>query len=175
MLYSLLPATGYGLAGLKTLLLAPWSGAATYAYATAECSHLVSFSGLSGWQQLPCQPPAACEFGEAYALTEQGPAHAQAVNVALAGLSAAQRTAVQALATAGPLVALCQDYAGQWWLYGQTQGLRLLAAAARGGVFGGESGRTLALTGAQREAARTVAQSRINLLFNAATAFTYPT
>ena len=173
MLYSLPPAAGYQLAGLKTLLLAPWSGAALFGYATPDCSHIVGFSGLAGWQQLPVDAPG-CEFGQGYAATKNGQLYSQTVAVSLPGLSAAQRSAVQALIAAGPVVALCQDYAGQWWMYGQTAGLRLLAVTGKSGAVGGEAGLSLPLTGTQREAARTVAQARVNLLFNSTTAFTYP-
>ncbi len=174
MLYSLPPSGGYRLAGLKTLLLAPWSGAAVYSYATAALSHITNFSGLSGWEYVACEAAAPCEFGEGFARTLNGKTYPQTISVALAGLSAARRTAVEGLIEAGPVVALVEDFNNQWWLYGQNSGLRLLTAASRGGLPGAEHGLTLPLTGTQREAARTVSQSRINLLYNNATSFTLP-
>ena len=170
MLYSLPSAAGYQLAGLKTLLLAPWSGVALYAYATAACSQITNFSGLTGWEYVSCEPGAGGEFGQASTKTKNGNAYAQAVNVTLSGLSADRRTAVEALLEAGPVVALCQDFTGQWWLYGQTAGLRLLTVSPKSG----EMAQTLALTGTQRAAARTVAQSRLNLLYNSSTLFHLP-
>lgn len=168
MLYSLPSAAGYQLAGLKTLLLAPWSGAALYSYASPACSHLTSFTGLTGWEYVAVDGGA--DFGQAAAQTKNGTAYAQAVTVNVAGLSADRRTAVEALLDAGPVVALVQDLAGQWWLYGQTAGLRLLVATAKPDT----AGTTLALTGTQREAARTVAAARVALLYNSTTSFHLP-
>jgi hypothetical protein len=174
VLYSLPSATGYRLAGLKTLLLAPWSGAASYAYATPTCSHITNFSGLTGWETIPCEMPGACQFGEQFSRTKNGKGYGQLVALALPGLSAAARAAVEGLADAGPVVALLEDYNGQWWLYGQTAGLRLLTAEGKGGTVGNEASQALPLTGLQREAARTVAKSRVNLLYNTTTTFHLP-
>jgi hypothetical protein len=175
VLYSLPSTAGYRLAGLKTLLLAPWSGAASYSYASVACSHLTGFSGLTGWEQIPLDVPGGAQFGEQLSRTKNGKLYAQLVSLSLAQLSDASRTAVEALADAGPVVALLQDYNGQWWLYGQTAGLRLLTANAQAGTYGGDGGHALPLTGTQREAARTVAQSRVNLLlFNPSTTFHFP-
>jgi hypothetical protein len=174
VLYSLPSTAGYRLAGLKTLLLAPWSGAASYSYATAAGSHITNFSGLTGWEQIPLDVPGAAQFGEQLSRTKNGKQYAQLVSLSLSRLSAASRTAVEGLADVGPVVALLEDYNGQWWLYGQTAGLRLLSANAQGGTYGGDGGHALPLTGTQRQAARTVAQSRINLLFNSSTTFHFP-
>lgn len=174
MLYSLPSTAGYRLAGLKTLLLAPWSGAASYQYASAACSHLTNFSGLTGWEQIQLDVPEAAQFGEQMSRTRNGKLYAQLVSLALGRLSADARTAVEGLADAGPVVALLEDYNGQWWLYGQTAGLRLLTASAQGGTYASATSHALPLTGTQREAARTVAASRINLLYNSSTTFHLP-
>ncbi|MDO7846486.1 hypothetical protein Q5H92_08965 [Hymenobacter sp. M29] len=174
MLYSLPSTAGYRLAGLKTLLLAPWSGAASYNYASAACSRITNFSGITGWEQIPLDVPGAAQFGEQLNRTKNGKLYTQLVSLSLAQLSDAGRTAVEGLVDAGPVVALLQDYNGQWWLYGQTAGLRLLTANAQSGTYGGDGSQALPLTGTQREAARTVAVSRINLLFNSSTTFHFP-
>lgn len=170
MLYSSPPAAGYQLAGLKTLLLAPWSGAALFNYASPACSTITNFNGLTGWQRLDCSNGA--EFGEVPQLGKLGQVSPQLITVPVAGLSAEQRTLAQALLGAGPVVALCEDYARQWWLYGQEFGLRLLTSPAKGGTFRGESGQTLSLTGTQPAPAREVARSRVALLYNINTSFT---
>jgi hypothetical protein len=165
------PPTGATLAGLRALLLAPFGAGAAYAYLSDQLSTIRSFAGLSGWQRVEADLTGS-QFGEATARGKFGPTAAQSISLVLAGLSAPQRTAVEALLDAGPVVALCQDYALRWWLYGQDFGLRVPNSAATSGQFRGESTQTVGITGTQRSAARQVAQSRINLLYNSVTTFT---
>jgi hypothetical protein len=167
VLYSAPPAGGYQLSGLRSLLLCPWSGAALYSYDTPARSTITNFSGLTGWQRIPCGEGEA-DFSETGAPGKLGTTYAQAVQVTLAGLSAARRTAAEALLQSGPVLALCQGMDGVWWLYGQDRGLRLTATAAKSATL------TLPLAGIQSEAARVVASSRINLFFNSATTFLLP-
>jgi len=170
MLYSSPLAAGYQLAGLRTLLLAPWSGAALFSYATPALSTITNFSGLSGWQRFDLE--RGSEFGEVPQVGKLGEVCPQLIAVALSGLSAEQRSTIQALLTAGPVVALCEDYSRQWWLYGQDFGLRLLSATTKGGAFRGESGHSLPLAGTQLAPARIVSRSRVALLYNNSTNFT---
>lgn len=172
MLYTVPPPPqGATLAGLRALLLAPFEAGATYSYLSAQRSTITNFSGLTGWEHIAADL-AGSQFGELAAKGKNGRTATQTISLVLAGLSAPQRSAVEALIEAGPVVALCQDYALQWWLYGQDFGLRVPNSAFTSGLFRGESTQTLALTGTQRRAARQVAQPRINLLYNSVTQFT---
>lgn len=164
------PPNGATLAGLRALLLAPFAAGVSCAYLSAQRSTITSFAGLTGWQRVAA-PLDGSQFGEAVAKGKNGRTAAQSISLVLAGLSAPQRSAVEALIEAGPLAALCQDYAGQWWLYGQDFGLRAAASAATSGLFRGESTQTVGLAGTQRHPARQVAQARINLLYNSVTSF----
>lgn len=165
------PPKGATLAGLRALLLAPWEAGATYAYLSAQRSTVSTFSGLAGWERVAAELSGS-QFGQAVANTKQGRTATQTISLSLAGLSAPQRSAIEALMDAGPLVALCQDFAGQWWLYGQDFGLRAPSSAEQSGTFRDTTSQTLSLTGTQRRAARQVAQSRVNLLYNKNTGFT---
>lgn len=171
MLYTVpSPPQGATLAGLRALLLAPFAAGATYSYLSAQLSTVSGFAGLTGWQRVAADL-AGSQFGEAVAKGKNGRTAAQSISLVLTGLSAPQRSAVEALIEAGPVVALCQDYSLQWWLYGQDFGLRVPNSAATSGLFRGESTQTVGITGTQRSAARQVAQSRMNLLYNSATQF----
>lgn len=171
MLYTVpSPANGVTLAGLRALLLAPWQAGATYNYLTAERSTVTSFAGLTGWQRIAA-PLDGSQFGEAVSRGKNGRVSAQSISIVLAGLSAPQRTAIEQLIEAGPIVALCQDYRLQWWLFGQDFGLRVPTVANTSGLFRGDSTQSIGITGTQRSAARLIAQSRINLLYNSATNF----
>ena len=171
MLYSLPPPLqGATLAGLRALLLAPYVAGATYSYLSAQLSTLSGFSGLTGFQGVAADLTGS-QFGEAISKGKFGRTAAQSISIVLAGMSAPQRSAVEELIEAGPVVALCQDYSLQWWLYGQDFGLRVPNSALTSGLFRGESTQSLAVTGTQRSAARQVAQSRINLLYNSSTQF----
>lgn len=171
MLYSVPPPPqGATLAGLRALLLAPFEAGATYSYLSAQLSTVSSFAGLTGFQRVAADLTGS-QFGQARTKGKHGNTATQTISVVLAGMSSAQRSAVEALIEAGPVVALCQDYSLQWWLYGQDFGLRLPTVASTSGLFRGESTETLSITGTQRSAARQVAQSRINLLYNSATQF----
>lgn len=172
MLYTVpSPPNGATLAGLRALLLAPWVAGVNYYYQSAQLSTITNFAGLTGWQVVAADLMGS-QFGEAAAKGKNGRTATQSISIVLAGLSAPQRSAVEALIEAGPIVALCQDYSLQWWLYGQDFGLRLPNSAATSGLFRGDATQTLALTGTQRLPARQLAQSRLNLLYNSATQFT---
>lgn len=172
MLYSVPPPPqGATLAGLRALLLAPFEAGASYSYLSDSLSTITNLAGLTGWQRIAADLVGS-QFGEAVAKGKNGRTAAQSISIVLAGLSAPQRSAVEALIEAGPIVALCQDYSLQWWLYGQDFGLRVPNSAATSGMFRGDSTQTLGITGTQRAPARQVAQSRINLLYNSATTFT---
>ncbi|MDO7849030.1 hypothetical protein Q5H92_21880 [Hymenobacter sp. M29] len=164
------PANGVTLAGLRALLLAPWQAGATYSYLSAAKSTVTGFAGLTGWQRIEA-PLDGSQFGEAISKGKNGRVSAQSISIVLAGLAAPQRTAVESLIEAGPIVALCQDFRLQWWLYGQDFGLVVPTVANTSGPFRGDSTQSIAISGTQRSAARLIAQSRINLLYNRATVF----
>ncbi|MGI4834628.1 MAG: hypothetical protein ACRYFK_14325 [Janthinobacterium lividum] len=152
----LAPAAQYAPAGLRALLVGPWVAGASYVYASTSLDTLLDLDPAAVWWPVDCQQAgAACEFGEAYAPDKNGPGYTQTITLGVPGLLVALRAGLQLL-TAQPLLALCQDMRGQWWLYGQDGALRLPAYAAKGGPLGGESLTSWSLTGRQPAAARLV-------------------
>lgn len=148
---------------MRTLLIAPFVFG-RYSYADASRSLIQSAQGLSGWERFECSD--ASEFGEQYALTKQGNQYAQAIGLLIPGLSPQKRTVLQALLATGRVIALLQDFNSNWWLYGQDSGLRILKTTFKGGVFKGESSVGFQLEGTQRDAARAVNKTFVNLIFN---------
>ena len=163
MLYSLLGTQIAAIGGVKTLLVAPFASG-NFSYADANCSLINSMSGFSGWQRFECSD--ASEFGEQYSLTKNGEQYSQAIGLLIPALSAEKRSFLQRLLQTGPVVTLLLDYNSNWWLYGQTRGLRLFKTQFKGGQFRGESSVGFTLEGTQSEAARAVNKTFINLIFN---------
>jgi len=154
MLYSLFNAQTASVAGLRNLLLAPFAVAKTTL--TSE-GQIASITGLSGWQRFEC--PTGSSFGEDWSRTKNGKQYAQALGVQIGGLTAKRRLVLQALFQQGPVVALCLDYQGQWWLYGADFGLQVPKLTAKDGY-------AFTLEGTQRQAARMVSKSLLNLIYN---------
>ncbi|WP_135434102.1 hypothetical protein [Hymenobacter fodinae] len=156
---------------MKTLLVAPFAKG-RFSYADANCSTISSMAGLSGWERFECSE--ASEFGEQYALTKQGDQYAQAIGLLMPSLSAERRSVLQALLQTGPVIALLLDFNSNWWLYGQTRGLRLLKFQFKGGTFRGETSTGFTLEGTQDDAARAVNKTFINLIHNSGSTPTTP-
>lgn len=153
----LAPAPGYAPAGLRALLVGPWVAGASYVYASPQLDIIADLDPAAVWWPVDCsQAGPACEFSEVYGLDKNGEGYQQVLNVAVPGLLVALRAGLQNLAGL-PLLALCQDMRGQWWLYGQDGRLRLPAYAAKAGPIGGESLTSWQLTGRASQAARQVA------------------
>jgi hypothetical protein len=153
----LAPAAQYAPAGLKSLLVGPWVAGASYVYASAQLDIINELDPAAVWWPVDCQQAAgACDFSEVYGRDKNGDAYQQAINVALPGLLVAMRAGLQNFIGL-PLLALCQDMRGQWWLYGQDGALRLPSYAAKGGPGGGETLTSWQLSGRQNAAARQVA------------------
>jgi hypothetical protein len=153
----LAPAPAYALAGLQACLVGPWVAGATYVYASAQLDILNELDPAAVWWPVDCQQAEkACEFGEAYAPDKNGDAYTQTISLALPGLAAALRAGLQNF-IGRPLLALCKDMRGQWWLLGQDAGLRLPSYAAKSGAVAGETLTSWLLTGRQLDAARQVA------------------
>lgn len=153
----LAPAAQYAPAGLRALLVGPWVAGASYVYASAQRDIISELDPAAVWWPVECsQAEKACEFSEVFSLDKQGDSYQQAINAALPGLRVAFRAGLQNFIGL-PLLALCQDMAGQWWLFGQDGRLRLPAYAAKSGAAQGETLTSWQLTGRSREAARQVA------------------
>jgi hypothetical protein len=153
----LAPAPAYALAGLKSLLVGPWVAGADYVYASAQLDIITELDSAAVWWPVDCsQADKACEFGENYAPDKAGDLYTQTVAVALPGLQVAFRAGLQNL-LGKPLLALCQDMRGQWWLLGQDGRLRVPSYAAKSGPLAGETLTSWVLTGRNSEAARQVA------------------
>lgn len=151
----LAPAPAYTLAGLRACLVGPWVAGASYVYASAQLDIVTELDPAAVWWPVDCQQ-AACEFGEAFAIDKNGEAYQQTISLGLPGLAAGLRAGLQNFIGL-PLLALCQDMRGQWWLYGKDAGLLLPSYAAKSGAVGGESLTSWLLTGRQASAARQVA------------------
>jgi hypothetical protein len=153
----LAPGAQYALAGLRACLVGPWTPGASYVYASAQLDIINELDPAAIWWPVDCQlADKSCEFGEAYAPDKTGEAYTQTVALALPGLAAGLRAGLQNFIGL-PLLALCQDMRGQWWLLGQDAGLRLPSYAAKSGLGGGETLTSWLLTGRQLNAARQVA------------------
>ena len=153
----LAPAPAYSLAGPNACLVGPWVAGASYVYASAQLDIVTELDPAAVWWPVDCQlADRNCEFGEAFGRDKNGEAYQQTISLALPGLAAGLRAGLQNLIGA-PLLALCQDLRGQWWLLGQDAGLLLPSYAAKSGPAGGESLTSWLLTGRQANAARLVA------------------
>ena len=153
----LAPAPGYAPAGLNALLVGPWVAGASYVYASAQLDIITELDPGAVWWPVDCsQAPAACEFAQGYAPDKNGDTYPQTISVALPGLAVALRAGLQNFVGL-PLLALCQDLRGAWWLFGQDGTLRLPVYAAKSGPAGGETLTSWQLTGRQRAPARQVA------------------
>ncbi len=151
------PAPGYAPAGLKSLLVGPWVAGASYVYASAQLDIINQLDPAAVWWPVDCtQADKACEFSEVYTLDKNGPGYAQSVTAALPGLLVALRAGLQNFIGL-PLLALCQDMRGQWWLYGQDGRLRLPTYAAKSGPAASETLTSFQLAGRAGDAARQVA------------------
>jgi hypothetical protein len=153
----LAPAPAYALAGLKSLLVGPWVAGADYVYASAQLDIITELDPAAVWWPVDCtQAEKACEFGQVFTQEKTGEAYAQTIAVALPGLQVALRAGLEHL-MGKPLLALCQDMRGQWWLFGQDGRLRLPTYAAKSGPSAGETLTSWVLSGRNSEAARQVA------------------
>jgi hypothetical protein len=153
----LAPVAQYSLAGLKSLLVGPWTPGADYVYASAQLDIITELDPAAVWWPVDCQQAEkACEFGQVFTQEKTGEAYAQTIAVALPGLQVAFRAGLQNLLSK-PLLALCQDMRGQWWLFGQDGRLRLPTYAAKSGPSAGETLTSWVLSGRNSEAARQVA------------------
>jgi hypothetical protein len=152
----LAPAAQYAPAGLRALLVGPWTPGASYVYADSDLDIITDLDPAAVWWPVDCdQATSACEFGQAYTLDKNGEAYQQTIAVALPGLLVALRSGLLGLARR-PLLALCQDMREQWWLFGQDGTLRLPTWVAKGGPAGGETLTSAQLTGRQSAPARQV-------------------
>jgi len=153
----LAPAAQYAPAGLRALLVSPWTAGASYVYASADLDTITDLDPAAVWWPVDCdQAAGACEFSQVYTLDKTGEGYQQTIAVALPGLLVALRNGLLALARR-PLLALAQDMRGQWWLFGQDGTLRLPTWVAKGGPAGGETLTSAQLTGRQLAPARLVA------------------
>lgn len=153
------PAAQYAPAGLRQLLVGPYAAGASYVYASAQLDIISELDPAAVWWPVDCQQAdKACEFSEVFTTDKNGQAYQQSIAAALPGLLVALRAGLQNFIGL-PLLALCQDMRGQWWLYGQDGRLRLPTYAAKSGPAGGETLTALQLTGRSSDAARQVALS----------------
>jgi len=153
----LVPAAQYAPAGLRALLVGPWVAGASYVYASAQLDIITELDPGAVWWPVDCdQAPGACEFAQGYAPDKNGDVYPQTISVALPGLLVALRAGL-ANFIGLPLLALCQDLRGQWWLFGQDGTLRLPSYAGKSGPVGGETLTSWQLAGRQNAPARQVA------------------
>jgi hypothetical protein len=153
----LAPAAQYAPAGLRALLVGPWVAGASYVYASAQLDIITELDPSAVWWPVDCdQADKACEFAQGYAPDKNGDTYPQTINVAQPGMLVALRAGLQNLVGL-PLLALCQDMRGQWWLYGQDGTLRLPSYAAKSGPASGETLTSWQLSGRQNAPARQVA------------------
>jgi hypothetical protein len=139
------------------LLVGPWTAGASYVYASAQLDIINELDPAAVWWPVDCsQAEKACEFSEVFATDKNGEGYQQAISAALPGLRVAFRAGLQNFIGL-PLLALCQDMAGQWWLFGQDGRLRLPTYAAKSGPAAGETLTSWQLTGRSSDAARQVA------------------
>lgn len=151
------PAAQYAPAGLRALLVGPWVAGASYVYASAQADIVSELDPAAVWWPVDCEQAAqACEFSEVYTSDKNGPGYQQTISAALPGLLVALRAGLQNFVGL-PLLALCQDMRGAWWLYGQDGRLRLPTYAAKSGAVSAETLTSFQLSGRASEAARQVA------------------
>lgn len=166
MLYSLLGTQIRAIGGVRALLVAPFAKG-RFSYADPDCSLITAMQGFSGWQRFECSDQS--EYGEQYESTKNGEQYDQVIGLLIPGLSADKRSVLQRLLQTGRVVCLLQDFAQQWWLYGQTSGLKLLKTKFKGGSFRAETTLGFTLEGKQTQAARQVNKTFINLIYNSST------
>jgi hypothetical protein len=153
----LAPAAQYAPAGLRALLVGPWTAGASYVYASAQLDIINELDPAAVWWPVDCtQAATACEFSQVYTADKNGKGYQQTISAALPGLLVAFRAGLENF-TGLPLLALCQDLRGQWWLYGQDGRLLLPTYAAKSGPAGGETLTSFQLSGRASDAARQVA------------------
>lgn len=147
--------TKYGQAGFRACLLTFFQPGVEAFYATADLDTIstlgLSFQdGLSAW----VEAQQGSGFSETQSSNLQGELFIQSINLAAGVLDGEKRSLLQRLR--GQRVhALVQDLSGNWWLYGQQRGLRLVFKSDS------ETGLSIALSGTEKEAARLVAASLI--------------
>lgn len=169
-MYSLSDAQKPAIGGVRSLLVAGFSPDVLYTYATAERHTITTFSGVvGGWQRIDTTNEAQASAPGRN--TRNGWQSAQKIDLSAAGLDVSRRAVIEALAAAPALLALVEDYAGQWWLYGQALGLKLPGYGLTTGQFRAETATTFSLERIEPAAPRRVATSFINLLYNSSTVF----
>jgi hypothetical protein len=168
-MYSLSDAQIAAIGGVRALLVAAFSSEALYTYATIERHTITAITGLSGWQRLDL--PDTAQASAPGKRTLNGWQYEQQLELSAPGLAVARAYVAEALKT-GPVVALVQDFAGQWWLMGQTFGLLLQATKWATAAYKGETGQSFTLARLEPQPPRRVAVSFVNLIYNASTVFT---
>jgi len=146
---------GYAQAGVKSCLLTFFQPGVDVFYTTPELDTIATM-GLSfetGLSALVEALPGS-NFNETQTPSLNGDLYIQTASLNVSGLSAAKRTLLRSLSQQR-VHALIQDNAGQWWLYGQSRGLRLRFKSDS------DAGLSFTLGGLEREPARQVAQALI--------------
>jgi hypothetical protein len=167
-MYSLSDAQMAAIGGVRALLVAAFSSEALYTYATAERQTITAVTGLSGWQRLDL--PDTAQAAAPGKMTVGGWQYTHQIELGAPGLAVARAYVADALKT-GPVVALVQDYAGQWWLLGQRLGLLLLSSTWATGSYKGDTTQSFTLARLEPQQPRRVAVSFVNLIYNSSTVF----
>lgn len=147
--------TKYGQAGFRACLLTFFQPGVEAFYATSQLDTIATL-GLSFQQGLSAMVEAqeGSTFAETQTTNLQGDLFIQSINLATGGLSVEKRTLLRSL-SGHRVHALVQDMAGNWWLYGQERGLRVVVKSSS------DTGMSLAITGTEAEPARRVAATLI--------------
>lgn len=147
--------TKYGQAGFRACLLTFFQPGVEAFYATSQLDTIATLGldfqeGLSAW----VEAQDGSTFAETQTSNLQGELFIQLINLATGGLSVEKRTLLRSL-SGHRVHALVQDLSGNWWLYGQERGLRVVVKSAS------DAGMSMAITGLEREPARRVVASLI--------------
>lgn len=168
VLASHVPPTKAVIGGAQRLLVAAFAASTRPTYADASRTVVTGLDPAPDWFALGgLRLPDGSTWNQP---AVAGPVASwdQSATIPFAGLSGAQRAALLALCPVGARVwALVQDAKGNWWLPGQTRGLRASVNSA-GGTPGDAQGDTLTLSGNEPTLARQFDAATASALYAAA-------